>query len=87
MPAGPVVFAADLIPGRPWVHLPITMGYDRYPELLIDVKAALLTELVARNGRLFYTHDAGCAMSSVRRDPSGRFSPFDEVPNPVELAA
>jgi glyoxylase-like metal-dependent hydrolase (beta-lactamase superfamily II) len=23
---GPVVFAADLIPGRAWVHLPITMG-------------------------------------------------------------
>lgn len=87
MPAGPVVFAADLIPGRPWVHLPITMGYDRYPELLIDEKQALLTDLVARNGRLFYTHDAGCAMSSVRRDPSGRFSPFDEVANPVELAA
>ena len=68
MPAGPVAFAADLIPGRPWVHLPITMGYDRYPELLIDEKAALLTDLVARNGRLFYTHDAGCAMSSVRRE-------------------
>jgi hypothetical protein len=27
-----------LIPGRPWVHLPITMGYDRYPERLIDEK-------------------------------------------------
>src|SRR5438094_193423 len=28
-PAGPIVFAADLIPGKAWVHLPITMGYDR----------------------------------------------------------
>ena len=26
---GGVVFCADLIPGRPWVHVPITMGYDR----------------------------------------------------------
>jgi len=23
-------FAADLVPGRAWVHLPITMGYDAY---------------------------------------------------------
>jgi glyoxylase-like metal-dependent hydrolase (beta-lactamase superfamily II) len=28
---GPVLFAADLIPGRPWVHRSITMGYDRFP--------------------------------------------------------
>ncbi|MEO6600715.1 MAG: MBL fold metallo-hydrolase, partial [Polyangiaceae bacterium] len=34
-------FAADLVPGRAWVHLPITMGYDRYPERLVDEKAEL----------------------------------------------
>ena len=38
---GGVVFCSDLIPGRPWVHLPVTMGYDRYPELLIDEKQRL----------------------------------------------
>jgi glyoxylase-like metal-dependent hydrolase (beta-lactamase superfamily II) len=74
MPAGPVVFAGDLIPGTPWVHLPITMGYDRYPELLIDEKLALLEGLVARNGRLFYTHDPHTAISFVGRDGAGRFS-------------
>ncbi|MGB0496012.1 MAG: MBL fold metallo-hydrolase, partial [Kangiellaceae bacterium] len=30
MPDGPIVFCADLIPGAPWVHVPITMGYDRF---------------------------------------------------------
>ena len=35
-----LVFAADLIPGVPWVHLPVTMGYDRAPEKLIDEKAS-----------------------------------------------
>jgi glyoxylase-like metal-dependent hydrolase (beta-lactamase superfamily II) len=74
MPAGPVVFAADLIPGRPWVHLPITMGYDRYPERLIEEKRALLESLVARSGRLFFTHDAECALASVQEDDTGRFS-------------
>jgi hypothetical protein len=32
------------------VHLPITMGYDRYPELLIDEKKSLLDRIVAENG-------------------------------------
>jgi glyoxylase-like metal-dependent hydrolase (beta-lactamase superfamily II) len=71
---GPVVFAADLVPGRPWVHVPITMGYDRYPELLIDEKRALLEDLAARGGRLFFTHDAEVAQGRVVRDAEGRFS-------------
>lgn len=77
MPAGPVVFAADLIPGTPWVHVPITMGYDRYPEKLIDEKAELLADLVDRGGRLFYTHDPDTALSSVARDDRGRYSAVD----------
>ncbi len=83
---GPIVFAADLIPGRPWVHLPITMGYDRAPELLIDEKAALLGELVKRNGRLFFTHDPSVAMARVARDASGKFGPGEEWPDPRALA-
>jgi len=77
MPGGPVVFAADLIPGTPWVHLPITMGYDRYAEKLIDEKTELLTDLVARGGRLFYTHDHACSLSSIETDERGRFRAVD----------
>lgn len=62
---GPILFAADLIPGVPWVHLPVTMGYDRCPERLIDEKTALLEDLVARGGRLFFTHDPELAMGRV----------------------
>lgn len=75
---GPVVFAADLIPGRAWMHLPITMGYDRYPELLIDEKAQLLDDLARRGGRLFFTHDPEVAMAEVTRDERGRFGPGRE---------
>lgn len=74
---GPIVFAGDLIPGLPWVHAPITMGYDRYPELLIDEKIALLSDLVERGGRLFFTHDPGCALARVARDERGRFRGVD----------
>jgi glyoxylase-like metal-dependent hydrolase (beta-lactamase superfamily II) len=71
--AGPVVFGADLIPGVPWVHAPITMGYDRFPERLIDEKVALLTALAARQGVLAFTHDPSVAFGRVRAD-AGRFS-------------
>ena len=77
-PEGGVVFCADLIPGRPWVHLPITMGYDRYPEMLIDEKQVFLTDKLERNVRLFFTHDSECAMAAVQRDDKGRFSTREE---------
>ncbi len=80
-PGGGVVFCADLIPGRPWVHLPITMGYDRYPELLIDEKQAFLDDKLARGVRLFFTHDTACAMASVVRDDKGRYAAVDPLPS------
>ena len=78
-PDGPLVFAGDLIPGAPWVHLPITMGYDRFPELLIEEKERLLTDLVGRGGRLFFTHDAEVAASGIARDERGRFKAIEPV--------
>lgn len=77
---GGVVFCADLIPGRPWVHVPITMGYDRNPELLIDEKREFLEDKLARNVHLFFTHDPGCALAQVVRDDKGRFSTANEMP-------
>ncbi len=76
---GPLVFAADLIPGKAWVHLPITMGYDRFPEALIDEKRRLLSDLARRNGRLFFTHDPNIAAGRVIKDEKGKFSVADET--------
>jgi glyoxylase-like metal-dependent hydrolase (beta-lactamase superfamily II) len=84
---GGVVFCADLIPGRPWVHLPVTMGYDRAPELLIDEKRAFLEDKLARGVNLFFTHDVGCALARVTRDDKGRFGTIDEQSELVALAA
>jgi glyoxylase-like metal-dependent hydrolase (beta-lactamase superfamily II) len=75
---GGVVFCADLIPGRPWVHVPITMGYDRNAELLIDEKRAFLEDKLARNVHLFFTHDPGCALAQVVRDDKGKFGTTHE---------
>jgi glyoxylase-like metal-dependent hydrolase (beta-lactamase superfamily II) len=70
---GPITFVSDLIPGTPWVHVPITMGYDRWPERLIEEKEALLAREAERGGRLFYTHDPAVACSGVARDERGRW--------------
>jgi glyoxylase-like metal-dependent hydrolase (beta-lactamase superfamily II) len=77
---GGVVFCADLIPGRPWVHLPVTMGYDRYPELLVDEKSRFLEDKLTRGVRLYFTHDAECAMASVTRDAKNRYGVTREMP-------
>ncbi len=72
-PEGPLLFAADLIPGTPWVHLPITMGYDRYPERIIEEKESILKDLHARNGGLLFTHDHQTAMAQVGINEKGKF--------------
>jgi len=77
-PRGGVVFCADLIPGRSWVHVPITMGYDRNAELLIDEKRSFLEDKLARNVHLFFTHDPDCALAQVTRDEKGRFATAHE---------
>jgi glyoxylase-like metal-dependent hydrolase (beta-lactamase superfamily II) len=74
----PMVFAADLIPGEPWVHLPITMGYDRYPECLIDEKQRLLKDLHHRGGGLYLTHDPQTACGWVSQDDKGRYRLSDK---------
>ncbi len=77
---GHAVFCGDLIPGRPWVHLPVTMGYDRFPELLIEEKKVFLDRCMADGVRLLFTHDPDCAMASVQRDAKGRYGTRDEMP-------
>ena len=74
LPHGGVVFCADLVPGLPWVHVPITMGYDRCAELLIDEKQAFLEDKLARDVHLFLTHDPEIALAQLARDGRGRFT-------------
>jgi glyoxylase-like metal-dependent hydrolase (beta-lactamase superfamily II) len=78
---GDLTFTSDLIPGVPWVHLPITMGYDRFPEKLIEEKRALLERVVASGGALAFTHDPSIAAAHVTRDDKGRFHAERGVPS------
>lgn len=71
---GSAFFAADLVPGTAWVNLPITMGYDRFPEQLIDEKAAVFNDVQRRSGHLLYTHDPAVAASRLALDARGRWA-------------
>lgn len=70
-----LLFCADLVPGTAWVHVPITMGYDRHAELLVDEKTALLADCASDGTYLVYTHDPVIAASRVERDERGRYRP------------
>jgi glyoxylase-like metal-dependent hydrolase (beta-lactamase superfamily II) len=78
-PQGPLTFVGDLIPGAPWVHVPITMGYDRYPELLIDEKKKLLDRAIEEQGWLYFTHDPNVAACQVRRTEKGKYEAVDSL--------
>jgi len=77
-----VVFAGDLIPGTPWVHLPITMGYDRYPEKLIDEKRELYDKIAQRNWYVFFTHDNKIACSKIAKNEKGKYIPIEMLEHP-----
>jgi glyoxylase-like metal-dependent hydrolase (beta-lactamase superfamily II) len=79
-----VIFAGDLVPGRVWVHLPVTMGYDRYAERVIDEKASLYADIAGdSHAWLFYTHDHAAALSRVEKNEHGRFTATNDVAKPL----
>lgn len=80
-----IVFAGDLIPGRAWVHLPITMGYDRNAEQVIDEKKEFFNKFANDNSWIFYTHDHEVAMSHVRQTETKRYEPYGEVAAPASF--
>ena len=74
-----LLFGADMVPGVAWLHASITMGYDRYPEHLVDEKAGIFQQCVERQTFIVYTHDPRVAASRVTRDARGRFAPADAL--------
>lgn len=83
LPSGPLVLASDLIPGVPWVHLPITTGYDRYGELIVDEKEKLLRNIAAKKGHLLFSHDFAVSCASISQDENKKY--FAEQKNIPEL--
>ena len=72
-----IFFAGDLIPGKAWVHLPITMGYDRWPEKLIEEKQSLYKK-PKRKLDNFFTHDKEIACARIRQNEKGHYESYHE---------
>ena len=67
-----IFFAGDLMPGSAWLHLPITAGYDRFAELVIDEKSKLYAKAVPENWLIFFMHDPRVIASGVKQE-NGRY--------------
>jgi glyoxylase-like metal-dependent hydrolase (beta-lactamase superfamily II) len=80
-----VFFASDLIPGTVWIHLPIVMGYDRFPELTVNEKKVVLEKAVSKKWIMFYTHDAKFVASRIGLDEKGNFMAQDFLETIYEI--
>lgn len=74
-----VFFCGDLVPGRAWIHVPITMGYDRYAEKVIDEKTEVYKKALPEHWMMFFTHDHDCAAAELKEE-KGRYSPGEQWP-------
>jgi hypothetical protein len=70
-----VLYCGDLIPGKAWLHIPITMGYDRFPELVIDEKKEIYETAMKERWLLFFTHDSEHSAAFCDLDEKGRVYP------------
>ncbi len=73
-----IFFAGDLVPGTAWVHLPVTMGYDRYAEQVINEKQNIYQRALDENWEFFYTHDLKYCSSKIELKDQKKFVPIHE---------
>ena len=74
-----IFFCSDMVPGTPWINLPIVMGYDRYPEQTVNEKKILMERAVAERWLLFYTHDPNTVASRVRLNSKGKYEAYEPI--------
>ncbi len=64
-------YPSDLIPTLAHIRAAYTMGYDLWPDRLIQEKEALLGEIADCGGMLVFVHDPGTVACRVGRGASG----------------
>lgn len=70
-----IYFPSDLIPGVAWIHVPISMGYDRFAELVIDEKRKFLQKVYEEKSYLFFVHDPKIVACQIDFQ-NGKFIPL-----------
>jgi len=74
-----IFFCGDLIPATTWAHIPLTMGYDRYPELLVDEKKNLYQNLNLDKTIFYFTHDNKFVGSRIKKNEKQKFQAYDFI--------
>jgi len=74
-----VFFGGDLVATPSHVSLPWVQGYDLQPLVAIQEKETFYTQLMQKNGWMFYQHDPHYSFSKIRKNEKGRFEPFDLI--------
>lgn len=64
-------YPSDLIPTLAHIHSAFTMGFDMWPERLVEEKLTLLAEVAETDGLLVFAHDPDTAACRVRSGPRG----------------
>lgn len=73
-----MIFCGDLVPGSHWVHVPITMGYDRFAEKVIDEKSLLYKEMDLDKTIFCFTHDPFMSAGKISQNDKKRFQVSEE---------
>ncbi len=68
---GSLYYPSDLIPTLPHIRSAFTMGYDMWPDRLIEEKAALQSEIIDANGLLVFVHDPQTAACRLQHGATG----------------
>jgi len=74
-----IFFCSDIIPGTPWINLPIVMGYDRYPEQTVNEKKIIMERALLERWILFYTHDPNIVASRVKLNSKGKYEASEPI--------
>lgn len=68
-----LLYGGDILPMRTHVPLPWIAGYDLQPLVMLEEKKKLLSDLVEKDGIVFYEHDPEVAASKVKINSNGKF--------------
>jgi glyoxylase-like metal-dependent hydrolase (beta-lactamase superfamily II) len=74
-----IIFGGDLIPGSHWVHLPISMGYDRFPERVIEEKQSLYEKYDLSKTYLCFTHDSEICAGKIAKNEKGKYQVAEKL--------
>ena len=74
-----IFFCSDMVPGTPWINLPIVMGYDRYPEQTVNEKKIIMERAVAEGWLFFYTHDPNIVASRIKLNNKGKYEASEPI--------